>query len=53
MSNTFLLATPTVFFLLDYDNIQRIQVECLTVSVVAFVVMVELICIARQNDRRC
>ena len=33
--------------------IQRIQVECLTASVVAFVVTVELICVARQNDRRC
>ena len=33
--------------------LQRIQVECLTATVVAFVVTVELICVARQNDRRC
>ena len=29
--------------------LQRIQVECLTATVVAFVVTVELICVARQN----
>ena len=33
--------------------LQRFQVECLTATVVAFVVTVELICVARQNDRRC
>ena len=36
-----------------YYKIQRIQVERLMASVVAFVVTVELICVARQNDRRC
>ena len=33
--------------------LQQIQVECLTATVVAFVVTVELICVVRQNDRRC
>ena len=36
-----------------HTYIQQIQVECLTVSVVTLVVTVELICVARQNDRRC
>ena len=35
------------------DKLQRIQVECLMATVVTFVVTAELICVARQNDRRC